>query len=94
MTSEVNDFLENTNTEELQILKSVVDYYIVKFDQKYDFEERNELIMNIYRLLEKKVLANPNAKFDSDKVSYIGIIAKSYITVKIAKDKKSLDNSN
>lgn len=94
MENSLNEYIETNTDENLLIIKSYVDEYIVYFKAKYNLEQRNQLIMEVLKIAEKKYIASPNAKFESNRRSILGTLTKSYITQKLFKEKKSLENPN
>lgn len=72
------------------MVRLLVDHYIVLFDMDCNLETRNEIILDVFRLIEKKYLVSPNAKFENDKKTVISIVVKSYLIRKINKEKKDL----
>jgi len=94
MENSLNEFIETSTDENLLIIKSYVDEYIVYFKANYNLEQRNQLIMEVFKLAQKKYLASPNAKFESNKRGVLGILTKSYINQKLFKTKKTLENPN
>lgn len=74
------------------LTKQAVDHFIIRFDLEYDVKERNETVDSVFKLIQKNYLARPNSKFEKNKMTSIGIVAKSFLLSKIYKKKKSLDN--
>lgn len=91
MDSELNKKIEKTIDENLLIIKSLVDHFIILFNQKYDIDERNLVIMACYELVQKKFLGSPNSKFEAERKALIGQLVKSYFIKKIENLNKDLE---
>jgi len=85
MESDLNKKIELSTNENLIIIKSFVDHYLINFDIKCDINERNLLIMKIFDIVIKRYLASENSKFEKDKENAISIIVKSYLIEKFFK---------
>lgn len=79
MECETNNLIDNTSDEDLIIIKSVVDYYIMYFELNYTLEFRNKTILHIFDLVRKKYIATNNSKYYSDKHTTISVLVKSFI---------------
>jgi len=90
MEEELNKEIETTTDENLIMIRLLVDKNIILFKQTFDIDERNHLIMDSFKLIQKKYLASPNAKFEAKKKHMMSTIIKSYIAQKIYKKKKTL----
>ena len=69
MEEALNKEIENTTDENLIMIRSLVDHYIILFKQNFDLDERNHIIMDSFKLIQKKYLASPNSKFEANKKS-------------------------
>ena len=90
MEEELNKEIETTTDENLIMIRLLVDDCIILYKQNFDIDERNHLIMDSFKLIQKKYLASPNAKFEANKKSMMSTIIKSYIVQRIYKKKKTL----
>lgn len=79
MDSELTKSINENKDEHFIMVKNYVDHYLVDLSLGYGYTERNEIILEVFRRLEKNYLANPNAKFEKNKKDVIDVIVKSYI---------------
>ena len=84
MESETSKLISQTTDEDLIIIKSVVDYYIVHFDLNYSLESRSQTILDIFELVRKKYISTQSSKYYSNKQTTIDVLVKSYLLQKLA----------
>lgn len=85
MDSELTKSINDNQDEHFVMVRNYVDRYLVDLSLGYGYEERNEIIINVFKRLEKNYLANPNAKFEKHKKDVIDVLVKSYISKYINK---------
>ena len=71
--------IESSVDENMIITRNAVDSYLVKYGLSCTQDERNDIIMKVFGLIEKKYIGPNNTKFDTDKSTIIGTVVKSYI---------------
>jgi hypothetical protein len=79
MESELTKSIDNNTNEYFVMVRGYVDRYLVDLSLGYGYEERNEIIIDVFKRLEKNYLANPNAKFEKNKKDVIDVLVKSYL---------------
>lgn len=94
MDSELTKTIESNEDEHFILVRWFIDQYIMSFNMDCTLELRNEMVVEVFKLIQKKYLASPNAKFKNNKRAAIATVVKSYLTRKISKDKKDLENQN
>jgi hypothetical protein len=76
---------ESTNPNMI-LLRIEVDNAIYEYSEiygvSYTMDERNQLILDIFKILEKKYLASPNKRWEKDKKFVTSTIIQSFITKK------------
>lgn len=78
--------IDSSTDENLIVTRNLVDKYIVAFNMTHDQDERNDMIMKVLGLVQKKYIAPQNERFEANRVSIIAQIAKSYVmSVKVCK---------
>lgn len=78
--------IDSSTDENLITTRIAVDNALILCKLSVTIEQRSEMVMTVFRLIQKKYLASPNSKFEANKENIIGTIAKSYITsVKLGK---------
>lgn len=90
MDSELTKSINDNTNEYFIMVRTLVDHYIVELSLNYNYTERNEIILEVFKRLEKNYLANPNAKFETNKKDVIDVLVKSYIAKFIKNNKKDL----
>ena len=86
MESTIRKIIEETTNEDLLLVKFMVDYGIIKFNQRYEMDTRNEIIMSVYSLIKKNYIANNHGRYKEHKKSIVRNVTLSYLTSKIIKD--------
>ncbi len=71
--------IEKSTDENLIATRIAIDTVLVEFDIPVTLDIRSEIIMAVFKLVQKKFLTSSNSKFEKDKMSEILWIAKSYI---------------
>jgi len=71
--------IDSSTDENLITTRIAVDNAIVLCKLTVTIEERSEMVMKVFKLIQKKYLASPNSKFETNKASIIGTVAKSYV---------------
>lgn len=90
MDSELTNLINNNLDEHFVMVRTSVDCYIVALSLDYGYIERNQIIIDVFKRLEKNYLANPNAKFENHKKEVIDVLVKSYIGKYIDNKEKDL----
>ncbi len=86
MENSLTKQIDESTDENFVIVRQSVDSQLTLFEQKYSEDERNELILDIFKLVD--------TKFEHNKKLLIATLVKSYIIRKIHKDKKDLENTD
>jgi len=78
--------IDSSTDENLIVTRNLVDKYIVAFNMTHDQDERNDMIMKVIGLVQKKYIAPQYECFEANRDSIIAQIAKSYVmSVKVGK---------
>jgi hypothetical protein len=78
--------IESSTDENMVITRNAVDNSIVLFKLSCTQDERNDMVMKVFALVEKKYIGPQNTRFEENKNSIIGTIVKSYVgSVKMGK---------
>jgi hypothetical protein len=78
--------IDSSTDENLIVTRNLVDKYIMAFNMTSDQDERNDMIMKVIGLVQKKYIAPQYERFEANRDSIIAQIAKSYvISVKVGK---------
>ena len=89
MENSLTKQIDESTDENLILVRQLVDKAIFEYSSLYFVtyveDERNDLIMKIFSLLEKKYLASPNSRWERHKNEITSIIISSFIS------KKNLD---
>lgn len=90
MDSKLTEIIDNNTDEHFIMVRTLVDHYIVVLSLGYTHPQRNEIILEVFKRLEKNYLANPNSKFDINKKVIIDVLVKSYLAKYINNSEKDL----
>jgi hypothetical protein len=90
MESELTKSIDNNTNEYFVMVRTLVDHYIVELSLNYGYTERNQIILEVFKRLEKNYLANPNTKFETNRKEVIDVLVKSYIAKFIKNIQKDL----
>lgn len=81
-----NWLIDSSTDENIILTRNIVDKYIVDFNIDCNQNERNNHIIKVFKLIQKKYIAPQNEHFEENKVGIITQVAKSYlISVKVGK---------
>lgn len=86
MESGLTKEIDSSTDENLIITRNSVDKYIVKFKMTCSQDERNDMVIKVFALIQKKYIAPNEAHFETKKKVLINTITKSYVgSVKFGK---------
>ena len=78
--------IESSTDDNMIVTRNAVDNAITLCKIFCTQDERNDMVMKVFRLVEKKYIGPNNPIFEEKKKSIIGTIAKSYaVSVKTGK---------
>ena len=80
------NWIDNSKDENLITIRNCVDKVLVFYDMSYTMIERNNFIITVFKLIQKKYIAPEIANFEKNKNVIIYTIVKSYLgSIKIGK---------
>lgn len=86
MESSLTKEIDSSTDENIIVARNLVDKYIVYLKISCDQDERNNMIMKVISLVQKKYITPQYERFEANRSLIIAQITKSYvISVKVGK---------
>jgi hypothetical protein len=78
--------IDESKDENIIITRNCVDHYLIKYGLKFSQIERDDIIILVFKIIQKQYIAPEHSRFEANKQAIICTVVKSYLgSVKLGK---------